>query len=186
MDLLAVTFQCDVLRRVFHQLVGQHAQFIWVVPVHPVAQTDRLFGLLGSAAQHPLFAQTNELLDAHRLDIMLVLEIQRFLNVHLDPQALAIESVLPAFIMALHGLVTTPQVLVSAAPGVVHPHWVIGCDGAIDKTKALGRVGPHLTQLIERIGARPERQHIALLGRKINLIGNWFEHGRHWANDSSQ
>ncbi len=61
------------------------------------------------------------------------MEAEFFFDVDFDPQALAVEAVLPALVFALHGVVALVEVFVGAAPGVVHAHRVVGGDGAVDE-----------------------------------------------------
>ena len=130
---------CDghLLRGVLGQQVAQAAQLVRIVPVHPHAEADRLLGLLRGVGQHALLAQADELGDAVRLDVALAGEAELALDVHLDPQALAVEAVLPALVLAEHGVEALEEVLVGPAPGVVDAHRVVGRDGPIDERPAL-------------------------------------------------
>ena len=65
------------------------------------------------------------------------LEAKLFLHLDLDPQALAVEAVLVALLIALHGLEALVQVFVGAPPGVMHAHRVVGGDGTIQKRELL-------------------------------------------------
>ncbi len=121
------SFDGDHPRRVLAQLVAQPAQLIRVVPIHPHAQADGLLGLDGGVVEYPLLAEDHERGDAVVLDVLLGLETQVALHVDLDPQTLAVEAVLPALVVALHGLEALVQVLVGTPPGVVHTKGIIGC-----------------------------------------------------------
>src|SRR5204862_3855391 len=98
----------------------------------PEAEPDRLLGLPSGVRQDALLAQRHELGDAVRLDVALALEAEIALDVDLDPQALAVEPVLPALVVAEHGVEALKQVLVGTAPGVVHAHRVVGRDGSVE------------------------------------------------------
>ena len=123
----------DDLARILGQPVAQCAQLLGVVPVHPVAQADRLLGHDGGEVQHPLLALVNELGHPHPLDVALGGETPFLFHQHLDPEALAVEAVLVALVVALHGFEALKDVLVGASPGVVDGHEAVGRDGAIDK-----------------------------------------------------
>ncbi len=75
----------DDLVRVVIQQVGQAAQLVRVVPVHPVAQTDRLLSLHGSIAQDARLAELDELGQTHALDVALAGEAQLLLGVDFHP-----------------------------------------------------------------------------------------------------
>ena len=109
-----------------HRVVG-------VVPVHPVAQADRLLRLHGGVGQDALLAALHEPGDAIRLDVALVVKAQLLLDLDLDVQALAVEAVLVALLEALHRLEALEDVLIRAAPGMVHAHGVIGRDRPIQE-----------------------------------------------------
>ncbi len=127
----------DRLVGVFAKFIAQQTQAVGIVPVHPVAQADRLLGLHGGIVQHTLLAQPDKRRDAVGFDVALALEVEIALDVHLDPQALAVEAVLPALILAQHGVIALVDVLVGAAPGVMHAHRVVGRDRAVEKRVAL-------------------------------------------------
>ena len=96
--------------------VAQPAQLVRVVPVHPHPEPDRLLGLARGVGQHALLAQRHELGDAVGLDVALALEPEVALDVDLDPQALAVEAVLPALVLAEHGVEALVEVLVGRGP----------------------------------------------------------------------
>ena len=94
------------------------------------------------------------------------------LDVDLDPQALAVEPVLPALVLAEHGVEALEEVLVGPAPGVVDAHRVVGRDRPVEEApgrpaRVLGaqpREGRALPPLLEdlvlhrdEIGASWER-----------------------------
>src|SRR6266508_1101271 len=65
-----------------------------VVPVHPHSEALGLFGDHLAVLGHPLLAAFCELGYAVLLDLALRVEAQRFLDLDLDPEALAVEPVL--------------------------------------------------------------------------------------------
>src|SRR3990172_6871220 len=62
-------------------------------------------------------------------------------DLHLHPQPLAVEAVLVALPVAEHGVVALEEVLVGAAPGMVHAHRVVGRDRPIEEGPAHRRGG---------------------------------------------
>ena len=109
---------------------------VGVVPVHPVAEPLRLAGLDGGVLAHPLLAVLDEAGDAVGLDVALRRKPLLLLYLHLHPQPLAVEAVLVALAVALHGAPAQEQVLVGAPPGVVHAHRVVGSDRPVDERVA--------------------------------------------------
>ena len=164
-----------LLRRVRRQEVAQPEQLGRVVPVHPVAEPDALLGLAGGEGEHPLLAQAHELRDAERLDVALGREAQVALDVDLDPQALAVEPVLVALVLAQHRVEPLVQVLVGAAPGVVDAHRVVGGDRPVEEA-------PPRAALVlrpeprERAPVRPHPEQVVLLGDEVGSAGDGVEH----------
>ncbi|MBA7714040.1 hypothetical protein ES703_123054 [subsurface metagenome] len=109
---------------------------VGVVPVHPVAQADGLLRLDLRVLAHTLLAAINELFHAEGFNVPLGSKPQLALLLHLDPQPLAVEAVLVAEFVALHGMVTVENVFIGAAPGMVHTHGVIGGDRAVQEGPA--------------------------------------------------
>ena len=117
--------------------VGIGHRVVRLVPVHPLPEPLGVLGQLARIRRHPLTAGDGELVEAVLLDLGLGVEPELLLDPHLDPQALAVEAVLVALIMAEHRVVALPDVLDRAAPSVVHPHRVVGGDGAVDEAELL-------------------------------------------------
>ena len=78
----------------------------------------------------------DELGDPVRLDVALAREPEVALDVDLDPQALAVEAVLPALVLAEHRVESLEQVLVGPAPGVVDAHRVVRGDRPVEEAPA--------------------------------------------------
>ena len=112
-----------------HRVVG-------VVPIHPVAQANGLLRLDPGEPADPLLAALDELGDAERFDVPLGLETQLLFDLDLHPEPLAVEPVLVALPVAEHGVVALEEVLVGAAPGVVHAHRVVGRDRPVEEGPA--------------------------------------------------
>ena len=96
----------------------------------------------------------DELGDAERLDVALRGEAQVALDVDLDPQALAVEAVLVALVLAQHRVEPLVEVLVRAAPGVVDAHRVVGGDRPVEEAPA-GSAGVLRPEPRERAAAPP-------------------------------
>src|SRR6185436_14232904 len=140
---------------------------IGVVPVHPLPEPDGLLGDRGSAAVDARAARTRELVDAVRLDVALAVQVELPLHLHLDPQSLAVEPVLPALVESLHRLVPNVEVLIRASPGVVDAHRLdVGRDRAVDE-RVPRATGVPLPQLLEAAVALPQIEHTVLDLRQI-------------------
>ncbi len=175
-DFAARPIHSDDCVRVLPQPVVQKAQRRGVVPIHPHPQADGLLGLHGGEVEHALFAQHDERRQAVFLDVFFRFETEVFLDVDLHPQALAIEAVLPALVVAGHGTIALKQILVRAAPRVMHAHRVVGGDGAIHERPRLVALRAQPAQLIERIGVLPPLQRRALHVGEVGVGGNRLEH----------
>ena len=162
-------------RRIGAEQVAQPAQLVRVVPVHPHPEPDRLLGLARGVGQDALLAQRHELGDAERLDVALGREAEVALDVDLDPQALAVEPVLPALVLAEHGVEALEEVLVGAAPGVVDAHRVVGRDRAVEEApvRPAGVLG---AQPGEGPPLAPGVEDLVLLGDEIGLRADGSEH----------
>jgi hypothetical protein len=149
---------------------------IGVVPVHPESQPLGLLGLDPGEFVHPLLALVDEVADAIGLDVLLGPEAQLFFHLHLHPQALAVEAVLVAGVIALHGLVAVIQILVGAAPGVVHPHGVVGGDRPVHETETLCAAFVAGRQLLKCFVVFPEFQYSFFQFGKVKILGNVLVH----------
>src|SRR5215212_652818 len=76
---------------------------IAIVPIHPVAHALALLSDARGEAIHALFALVHKVGNAELLDLALGLEAELLLNLTLDPQALAVEALLPTKFVAEHG-----------------------------------------------------------------------------------
>src|SRR5687767_5593333 len=140
---------------------------IGVVPVHPLAEPDGLFGDRCSAAVYARAARTRELVDAVRFDVALAVQVELALHLHLDPQPLAVEPVLPALVESLHRLVALVEILVGASPGVMDAHRLdVRRDRAVDEgiPRPAGVLFP---QRVEAPVALPQLEHAVLEFRKV-------------------
>ena len=114
------------------------------------------------------------------LDVALGLEAQLALDVDLHPEALAVEAVLPALVLAEHRVEALVEVLVGAAPGVVDAHRVVGGDRPVEERPA--RLQPSFArscaagvlcaQLLERAALPPEIEHAVLEDGEVGLCGD--------------
>ena len=169
----------DRLGGIRRERVAEPAQLVGVVPVHPHPEADRLLGLARGVGQHALLAQAHEPVDPVGLDVALRGEPEVALDVDLDPQALAVEPVLVALVLAAHGVEALVEVLVRAPPGVVDAHRVVGRDRAVEEAP-LGPAGVLRTQPRERPALAPLAQDLVLLGDEVGLRADGLEHSASW------
>ena len=163
------------LGRVLTEQVVEPAQLVGVVPVHPHAEPDRLLGLAGRVGEDPLLAQAHEAVDPVVLDVALRGEAEVALDVDLDPQALAVEPVLVALVLAEHRVEALVEVLVGAAPGVVDAHRVVGRDRAVEEAPARA-AGVLRAEAGERAPVAPLGEDLVLLGDEVGLRADGVEH----------
>ena len=143
-------------------LVGRRE--IGIVPVHPVAEPLRLLRLHTREGVHPLLAVLHEPADAVRLDVPLRSEAQVLFDLDFHPQALAVETVLVALLVALHRAPAEEQVFVRPAPGVVDTHRIVRRDRPVDeRVPFLGVLVPLQVALDDALIPPPVEQ--ALLDR---------------------
>lgn len=148
-------------------LVGH--RIVRVVPIHPVAEANRLRGLDGGILEDALLAFFDEGSDAVRFDVPFRLEAELLLHFHLDPQTLAVEAVLIPELMAGHGVEALVEILVSAPPGVVHAHWIVRRNGAVEEGPL--RLATILVdELLEALLALPEGEYLFLKGGKVEAF----------------
>src|SRR5262249_46836147 len=98
---------------------------VGVVPVHPLAEPDRLLRDDVGVGENPLTTALGEAVEPVLLDLALGVESKRLLDLDLDPESLAVEAILIALIEPLHRLVALVHVLVGTAPGMVDTHGVV-------------------------------------------------------------
>ncbi len=138
-----------------------------IVPAHPLAEPDRLLRnnvgeFLNSSATLP-----GKLGQPVGFNLTLGVEAQLFLYFDLDPEALAIEAILPALIESPHGMISLEDVLVGPSPGVVHAHGVVGRNRTIDE-REYGVAAQLLLELLERPNLIPEFKDLVLESREID------------------
>ncbi len=115
-------------------LIGHRV--IRIVPVHPIAQPDRLIGDPLGELPDALFAAIDELGNAIRFDIALALESEFLFDLDLHPESLAVEAILVSLFLAEHGVEALEEILVGTTPTMMHTHRVVGGNRSIDKGKA--------------------------------------------------
>ena len=168
--------------RVAREQVVEAAQFVGVVPVHPHAEADRLLRLARGVGQDALLAERDEPVDAERLDVALAREPEVALDVDLDPQALAVEAVLEALVLAEHGVEPLVEVLVRPSPGVVDAHRVVGRDRAVEEAPARS-AGVLGAQSGEGPPFTPYVEELVLLGDEVGLRADGSEHASPGSGD---
>ena len=105
-------------------------------PVHPLAQPDRPLGQRARRPDDHLAAPPCELREPELLDLTLRVEPELALDADLDPEPLAVESVLVALVEAAERLVALEDVLQRATPsGVDSEHVPVGRHGAVDEAE---------------------------------------------------
>ena len=152
---------------------------VGVVPVHPVTEP---LGLLGDDVGEPVdagLAHLDELPDAETLDVALGGEAKLLLDLDLDPQSLAVEAVLEPLPVPLHVAEAEEEVLVAAAPCVVHAHRVVCGYGAVDE-----RVGVLRLAIAESVLERdrvvvPPVERLPFHRGKVDPGVDWFKHPVH-------
>ncbi len=140
------------------------------LPVHPLAEPPRLLGLEPRVGRHPVPAGPGEAVEAVLLDLPLRVEAEGLLHLDLDPEALAVEPVLVAELVAPRGVEALVEVLQRPAPGVVHAHRVVRGDRPVDEAPRLGAPAG-LAPALEGLLAVPELQDPLLEGGRIELRG---------------
>ena len=155
-------------------MFGQCAQLIRVVPVHPVTQSLRLFGLSSREAEDSALAFIHEFVDAEFVDGVLRAKPQLFLHFDLNPQPLAVEAVLVSLVMASHREEALIRIFVRSAPCVMHAHRIIGGDGPIQKTPPL-LTAIFFPQLAECVVLSPEVKD-EVFARNEVAVGNGLKH----------
>src|SRR4029077_14699293 len=93
----------------------------------------------------------------------------------LDPQALAVESVLVAVVLAQHRVEPLVEVLVRAAPRVMDAHRVVRGDRSIEEAPAR-TPGVLLAQAGERAPVTPLGQELVLLSDEVGFRVDGSEH----------
>ena len=117
-------------------------------PIHPQTQTLRLFGDDCGVFIDARAAFAGKIFHTKRQNIGFAPEAQRFLDFDFDPQTLAIEAVLPAQLATVHRVETLKNVFVSAAPGVMNAHRIVGGNWAVLEKPRLA-IGGLRAQLVE-------------------------------------
>ena len=114
-------------------------------------------------------AALHEAVDPVLLDLPLVVEAELAFDVDLDPQALAVEAVLVALLLAEHGVVALEEVLVRPAPGVMDAHRVVGGDRSVDEAEPPLRVVVARQVARHRVALAPALDHLALERGDVQL-----------------
>ena len=147
-----------------------------VPPVHPLTEPDRALGQRSGGLHDHLPATSGELGEPVLLDLPLRVETERALDAHLDPEPLAVESVLVALVVPAERLVPLEDVLQRPPPGGVDAeHHPVGGHRAVDEAEP-GAVGVPLTELPEGLLALPELEDRALERVVIRLVRERCEH----------
>ena len=144
-------------------------------PVHPLAEPDGALGELGSRPLDHGAAFARERLEPVLLDLALRVEAQFLLDADLDPEALAVEAVLVALVVAAQRLVALEHVLERAAPRGVHGECLVRRDRSVDEAEP-GPVGVQRAEGRERPLALPEIEDRTL---ECIVVGHARKLGEH-------
>lgn len=156
------------------EVFGEHAKLGGVIPIHPVAEPDGLFGLPCGEAENAAFAFIDEAVDAVFADGGFGAESELFFDFDFDPESLAVEAVLVAEFVAGHGVEPLIGVFIGASPCVVDTHGIIGGDGSVEEAPA--RFGGVLaTEFLEGLAGIPEVEDVVFAGYEV-AVDDWFEH----------
>src|SRR5438309_311653 len=140
-----------------------------VLPVHPLAHADRVLGDRGGRAIDARATCVGEPRDAVRLDVALAVQVELALDLHLDPESLAVEPVLVALIEPAHRLVALVDVLIGAGPGVVNSHRLdVRGDRTVDEREAWP-AGVLLPEELEALLALPEVEDAVVYLGQVEL-----------------
>ena len=123
---------------------------VGVVGVEPHADATGEGLEVGDVAVHRLPAQPVELADPERLDLVLVVDPELLLHLHLDREAVAVPTALAGDVVAAHGLEARVEVLEEAGPHVVDPGTAVG-GGRTLVEHPLGRAGAAAEALGEHV-----------------------------------
>ena len=145
-----------------------------VVPVHPAAEAPVLVRDHLCELGDPLTAARGELRDPVLLDLALRVQAERLLDLDLDPEALAVETVLVALVESAQRLVALEDVFQRAAPGVVHAHRVVRRDRPVDEAPALA-APVLLAEPVEDALVVPPGEDLALESGVIGHRGQGLE-----------
>ena len=155
-------------------LFGEQSQLVRVIPVHPVAQPLRLFGLSCGEAEHAAFAFVDEVVNAVLVDGGLRAQAELLFDLDLDPQTLAVEAVLVALVVTHHREESLIGVFVGASPGVVDAHRIVGRDRAVEEAPAF-LAAILFAKFFEDRLVFPELQNGVLTAYEIGVF-NFLEH----------
>ena len=144
-------------------------------PVHPLPEPDRAARDVRGRLDDHLATAARELREPELLDLALRVEAERALDADLDPEALAVEPVLVALVVAAHGLVALEDVLERPAPGRVHGELLVRGHRAVDEAEA-GTSPVLLPEAVEGPLALPEIEDLELERGVIGLVRKRLEH----------
>ena len=144
-------------------------------PIHPLAHANRALRDRRRGPIHTRAARLRESGQSVFLDVALAVQVQLALDLHLDPEPLAIESVLVALVEAPHRLVPLVQVLVRARPCGMNAHALdVRGDRPVEEPEARSaRV--LLPEDLEALLALPEVEHAVIDLWQVERRGHRLE-----------
>ena len=141
-----------------------------VAPVHPLPEADRALGQRARGLDDDIPAPAGELGEAELLDLLLRVEPELPLDADLDPEALAVEAVLVALVVAAQRLVALEDVLQRPPPGRVDSeHHPVRGHRAVDEAEP-GAAPVLLPEAFERLLALPELEDLELERGMVGLV----------------
>ena len=149
--------------------VGVRESEVVVAPVHPLAEALRLPDHDSGEFRDEVAAVAGEAGEPVILDLVLRVEPEGLLDLHLDVEPLRVEPVLVPELVAVHGLVALEDVLEGAPDSVVDTGGRIRGDRPVHERE--GRAATVLlAQLRKRALGVPAREHPVLERRMIRFV----------------
>ena len=111
--------------------------------------------LRGCMAEHLPLTGVDKFIQSIGFDVLFGFETHVAFDIDLNPESLAIKTVLVSRLMALHGFESLKEIFVGPSPCVVNTHRVIGGDWTIDETPA-GSILPQCLEFMKNVAVAPE------------------------------
>ena len=166
-----------VLEQRPHRLhVGRLVGDVGVVEVEPEADAVGELDPLADVPVAGLLALLVELVDAVGLDVLLGLEAQLLLDLHLDRQPVGVPAALADHPVAAHRLVAREEVLEGARQHVVQPGEAVGGRGAFVENPVVG-LRALVNRALKDVLLLPEGAHPPLQLGEADLAVDGLEHG---------
>src|SRR4030095_1649708 len=159
-------------------LIGRFEPVFIPIPVHPVAEANRLIRLNAGELVHALLTERNEPVDAREavirheiFNVLLRPYTEFFFTLHLNPKPLAIEAVLIAQVVSGHGKIAAVSVFVRTAPGMVYAHRIVSRDRSVEE-RPFRLVTTLFPEQLEGTYALPKIEDRSFEVRKVDFRSN--------------